>query len=91
MGVHEESSINRRIQSLKRDNQAVCVKVTVDEPNVKVTLATPACQRSGGGGRQPNAVESEIFDVWKKRHLDSTDFNGGEVVAFLNQLRNILR
>jgi hypothetical protein len=53
-------------------------------------LTTPNCASSGGGGRTPNAQEKRIFDLWDKRSLNKPDFTGGNLIAFLKQLRQII-
>lgn len=86
----DESWINQEIRRLNRIDNRVCVRVTIEEGNVGLTLSTPGCQQRGGGGRSLNDTEREIVDLWRKRHLDSFDINSGELIAFLHQLRNIL-
>jgi hypothetical protein len=86
----DESWVIEEIRRLQRNDTAVCVRVTINEANVHLTLTTPGCPQSRGGGRPPNETEREILDLWRKRHLDSHHFNGGEFIAFLKQLRNVL-
>jgi len=57
---------------------------------VNIRLSTPACRKSGGGGRPPNQQEKGIFELWDKQGLNRTDFSGGNVVAFFKQLRKLL-
>ena len=46
--------------------------------------------RGGEGGHAPNTNEQEVFDLWSKRGLNSADFAGGNLVAFLKQLRRLV-
>lgn len=81
--------INRQINR-RRDNRGrVCVRVRIDCPGVRVTLASPAC-RSGVGTRPPNRDEQRIFALWGERGLDNEDFTGGNLVAFLRQLQDLV-
>jgi hypothetical protein len=49
-------------------------------------MTTPACSSTGGGGRPPNSREQEIIKLWNEQKLNSADFTGGDVIAFLQQL-----
>ncbi len=80
--------INDQINRRRHDGEPVCVKVTINEEPINVILTTSDCPNRGGGGRPPNTQESEILSLWKKLHLDDKDFTGGNLVAFLRQLRH---
>ena len=82
--------INQQINRRRADGQMICVRINVNTPEFNMGLATPTCESSGYGGRLPLPHEKEVFDLWKKKKLDSADFTGGNLVAFLNQLKNIL-
>lgn len=81
-----ESWINEQINRRKADGLPVCVKVLIDKPGIKMSLSTPTCQQSGGGGRPPNADEHKIFQLWERLHLGTDKFTGGNLIAFLKQL-----
>ena len=83
-----ESWINQQIQRLRHAGHNPCVQVVVNTPGVNVALVTPGCAGGGGGGRAPNENERRILDLWHKLHLDETSFSGGNVVAFLKQLKS---
>ena len=84
----DENWINQEINQLRKDKQAVCVRVRIQTDSLNLVLATPAC--TGGGGRPPRPNEQKLFDLWKKRGLNEPNFTGGNIVAFLKQLRNFL-
>ncbi|MHC4594650.1 MAG: hypothetical protein ACYS19_06860 [Planctomycetota bacterium] len=84
----DESWINQEIHRLRKGGQPVCVRVRIQTDSLDFSLATPA--GGGGRGRQPKPNEQKIFDLWKKRGLTEPDFTGGNLVAFLKQLRNLL-
>jgi hypothetical protein len=89
LSVADESWINQQINRRREDGQTVCVKVTVHEGGLDIVLSTPTCG-SAGGDRQPTTKEKEVFNLWKERGLDNADFTGGNVVAFLKQLKHLL-
>lgn len=84
-----ESWITDQINRRRRDGAAVCIVVMVKSSGVDVRLTTPACG-GGGGGRAPNLREQEIIELWNERKLNSSDFTGGNLVAFLKQLRRFI-
>jgi hypothetical protein len=80
--------IAQEIKGRRKDGQAVCVTVRIDEPGATLSLCTPACRMSvgGGGGRAPNAREAAIFELWNKRGLNDGEVEPGEVIAFVQQV-----
>jgi hypothetical protein len=82
--------INQQINARRADGQTVCVRVTIREGEVDITLSTPTCGPKGPGGRQARPKESQLFNLWNQRGLDEANFTGGSLVAFLNQLKNDL-
>ncbi len=85
----EENWINQQVNGLRRDGKSVCVLVRIRTDSLNVVLTTPECSVSGGT-RLPNPQEKEIFELWNKRGLNESDFTGGNLVAFIKQLRKIL-
>ena len=85
-----ENWINDQINRRRLDGQDVCVEVRVHTGGLDLRLATPGCGTGGGGGRLPNPSEREVFELWTKRGLSSSSFSGGNLVAFLKQLRRWL-
>ena len=86
----DESWINQQINRRRADREVVCVRVTVRTGSLDLILSTPTCASGGGGGRAPNPQEREVFDLWAKLGLNNSDFSGGNLVAFLKQLRRLL-
>lgn len=85
----DEHWINQQINRRRADGERVCVRVTINESGLNVVLATPTCG-GGGAGRAPNASESEVIALWLSRGLNQADFIGGNLVAFLKQLRSLV-
>src|SRR5688500_13757376 len=82
-----ESEIIQQINRRRAEGQPVCVRVTITTAQLNMILSTPDCTASGGAGRPPSTQEQEIFDLWARRHLNNRDFTGGNLIAFLQQLR----
>ena len=82
--------VHQQVDHRHHDDQPVCVRFAIDEPDAKMTLTTPACSTNGGGGRKPNAIEQEIFERWHRHRLDSAEFTGGNVISFIQQLERVL-
>ncbi len=85
-----ESWINEQIDRRRRDGASICITVRIQLPGVDLRLDTPACGGGSGGGRQPNSSEQQIINLWNERKLNSSDFSGGNVVAFVKQLRRLI-
>lgn len=79
--------INQQINRRRADGQLVCVRVIIHVDGLDMALSTPNCGTGGSGGRPPTVQEKSVFDLWDKRGLNDADFNGGNLIAFLNQLR----
>ena len=86
----DEHWINQQINRRRADGLTVCVRVIVQKDDLNMILSTPACATSKMRGRTPRPREKELFDLWDKRGLNDADFTGGNLVAFLKQLKNIL-
>ena len=86
LGEVRESWINQQLSRRRRDGGAVCVQVTIHKPPLNMVLSTPGCSPGIGGGRAPNAREQRIFELWEKLRLNSSDFKGGNLIAFLRQI-----
>jgi len=86
----DESWINQQINGRRADGQTVCVQVSIETDSINVRLTTPTCSGGGGGGRQPSEREREVLELWEKLKLNAANFHGGNVVAFLKQVRRLL-
>lgn len=88
LGDVSERWINRSINRAKSQNLPVCVRVEVHENGLNLNLTTPGCTGGGGGGRPPNHSEGKVISLWRQQGLDSAEFRGGNVIAFLQQLQS---
>lgn len=86
----EESWINQEINRRRTHGEPVCVRVRIEAPSAKVGLTTPYCAGGIGGGRLPNADERRILDLWEQHRLNTAQFVGGNLIAFLRQLQRVL-
>jgi sulfur carrier protein ThiS len=85
-GEGVESWISQQVMRRKQDNLIVCVTVSIHTGLLNIILSTPGCG-SGGGGRVATPAEQRIFDLWASLGLNDSEFTGGNLVAFLKQLR----
>lgn len=86
----DASWINQQINHRRAAGELVCVQVQVKTNALNLMLSTPTCSGGGGGGRQPTPHEREVFELWEKRGMNSADFTGGNLVAFLTQLKRLV-
>lgn len=87
----DEGWINQQINKRREHGEVVCVRVRIEDADLHLSLSTPTCASGSGqgGGRAPNTEESRIVDLWNRRGLNSPEFNGGSLVSFLKQLRDL--
>lgn len=80
--------ITEQINRRRADGLSVCVQVIFDEKPLEFALSTPTCARvgGGGGGRPLNQEELKVLSLWEKLHLNTPEFSGGNLVAFLKQV-----
>lgn len=86
LGDVTERWVNRTINKAKSQGLPVCVQVQVHQNGLNLNLATPSCG-GRGGGRPPNRAEGRVISLWKQQRLNSSDFQGGNLIAFLKQLQ----
>lgn len=84
----EESWVNQHL-SRHGVSEQVCIVVRISTSSMNIVLSTQGCG-SGGGGRPPTEDERPILDLWQKWDLGSKDPKGGNLIAFLRQLRQVL-
>jgi hypothetical protein len=85
-----EPWINQQINRRRADNQIVCTEVTIHHDPLNMLLRTPGCETGAsgrGGGRPPSPQEQSIYDLWGSLGLNDARYTGGQLVAFLKQLR----
>lgn len=81
----KERWIAQQIRKRRADDYSICIKAVINIGDINIALSTAAC--AGGGGRQPNAKEQRLFELWNERGLKGGDVNPGMVVSFLRQYR----
>jgi hypothetical protein len=85
-----EPWINQQINRRQADNRIICTEVTIHNDPLNMLLRTPGCETSAlgrGGNRPPTAQEQSIYDLWGSLGLNDPRYTGGQLVAFLKQLR----
>lgn len=85
--------IASEIVGRRKDGQAVCVFVQINESGANLPLMTQACRVGGGGGggrRAPNALEAAIIELWNRHGLNSGEVEPGQLVAFVRQVLRLL-
>jgi hypothetical protein len=84
-----ESWVNQQINNRRKDGQIICVRVFIKEEQINLILSSRECP-SIGGSRPLHAKEKAIVDLWNKYRLNTSDFHGGNLIAFLKQVRRYL-
>lgn len=78
--------INQTINGYRRDGLPVCVQVQIKAPPLDIIFSSPGCGGGGGGGRPLNNEEIGLLKLWEQHHLNTTEFSGGSLVAFLRKI-----
>jgi hypothetical protein len=86
----DEQWLNQQINRRRADGETVCVRVTIREGDIDMLLSTPTCGASVGGSRPARPHEKQVLDLWDRLNLNVASFTGGNLVAFLKQLRKVL-
>ncbi|MCB2185518.1 MAG: hypothetical protein KQJ78_03825 [Deltaproteobacteria bacterium] len=86
----DASWINQQINRRRADGRSVCVRIIIQEGDLDMILSTPTCKDSGTGYRRPRPQEARVFTLWKERGLTEAEYTGGNLIAFLNQLKHLL-
>lgn len=87
----DESWANEQINRRRANGEEVCVEVVFDTEDLKFGLSSPVCTRAGGGNSRPlTSQEQAVIDLWGKHNLNANDFSGGNLVAFIKQLRKLI-
>jgi len=86
----EESWITKEINGRIDDDMTLCVKIRIKEGSFDVVLSTIGCYSTGKSRKPKNRRELKLLHLWEKCKLNNEDFNGGNVVSFLKQLRHII-
>ena len=83
------SWIREHVLAFRSRNIPVCVKISIKTDRLNIGLSTPACPASGFSERDPNPQEERILDLWRKRGMDQDDFEIGQLIAFLNEIKHV--
>ena len=86
-----ESWVNQQINNRRKEGQIVCVRVFIKEYHLNLILSSPECPLMGRPKRSPfTKQENDILELWNKCKLNTNDFPGGSLIAFLKQVRRYL-
>ena len=81
MSSQEGSMIRVRIRDAERELSSVSESWINQQINRRGADGQSVC-------RPPNRYEEQVFNLWKKRGLNQEQFTGGNLIAFLKQLRS---
>jgi hypothetical protein len=89
LGQASAGWIRDQVRALRSRGMPVCVQVSIHSELINALLSTPACAPSNPATREPNAEERRILDLWRKRGMDSEDFDVGQLIAFVNEIKHV--
>jgi hypothetical protein len=86
-----ESWVNQQVGRRRADGAPVCARVSLKTDSVDFSLSTAGCRGRGGAPLASfSATEQKIIELWGKCGLNEEDFQGGQLIAFLKQVRRLL-
>lgn len=86
----DEHWIISKIRQEEANHGRVCIRVFIKVGDIDITLSSGGCPSGAGGGRQARPKERELFDLWNKFELNTSDVTGGKINTFLHQIRRII-
>lgn len=83
--------IHEQIRERLKQGVPVCVQIHIEQSGINLSLSCGECGGYGGGGsgRAPNHQEQRVFDLWDELGCKHSPVNSGNIVAFLNQIKNL--
>jgi hypothetical protein len=78
--IHEQ--FNNRLAGGGRP----CIRVGIAIPDAEFDLITPECG-GGSGDKVLSPLETRILEIWRRHRLNTREYNSGQIIAFLNELR----
>lgn len=84
-----EPWINEQINRRRQSNGMISVVVSINIALLNMLLSTPGSITGNTASvfRPPTSAEQRIFGLWNSLGLNDPAFTGGQLVAFLKQLR----
>lgn len=86
----DERWINQQINKRNVEGITPCVRVSIFENGVDLVLSSKSCKGTSSGEANFTIRQKRIIDLWTKNHLDKDEFSGGNLNAFLKQMRSLL-
>jgi len=87
----DENWIMEQLNRRRLAGNEICVRVSIKEDLLNLSLSSHGCNGGGGGGRPPNEQEDTVFDLWDKVGMNKADFSGGALIAFFKQIHRIIK
>ncbi len=78
--------ITEQLNRRRRQGEPVCIRVTIHQGPLNLQLATSDCPSLGGQGAALNSEERQVWELWKRLHLNEKEFTAGNLIAFLQQI-----
>ncbi|MBB4635118.1 hypothetical protein [Longimicrobium terrae] len=85
-----EDWVNQQVRRRRNDEAQVCARVTLVTESLDFALSTAGCRGGSSSRASLTRKENEIVDLWTKCGLNDPEFQGGQLIAFLKQVRRIL-
>lgn len=85
-----EDWVNQQVRRRRSEGAPVCARVSIAAGDMTFSLSTAGCRSGGGSLSSFSPKEREIIALWSKCGLDDPEFHGGQLIAFLKQLRRYL-
>ncbi len=86
----DPSWINQQVNARRKVNEPVCVVVSISTTTISLRLVTSDCGYTYGGGLPLNSYEQRIVEIWRSRRMSEAHFVGGDLISFLEILRQRL-
>jgi hypothetical protein len=78
--------IREHVDDLRSRGEPVCVQITLRSGSVNMLLSTPGCGPSSASRAEPNRQEEKILQLWRKKDLNTDDFDVRNLVDFVERI-----
>jgi hypothetical protein len=79
--------LKQQIEQRRGAGEPICIRVEIQFGSLTLNFATAGCGGGGGGSTNFSPTQQEIINHWQQHRLGESDFEVGQLNAFLKKIR----